>query len=357
MSLFLPCKRNKRTNYQINKIMQQSLTQNENVDIIDSSKFRYMIDQLSPTSKVQSINVEKESEEDPDQELDLETEQDLPEIDRIELSDHLNTFNIKSPLSGVSRAYYLNLKRSIDRREHMETVISNPIFSNIPVNRIESIDGSDPSFNLSDYIHFKKLNDDINISMKNVEYATTLSHVKAIHRFVLDVEKNKLSKNSVALIMEDDVSTEFVQYWPKSLFDLIKEGEKSGSLSKDWEVLQLSYSLFKKIPKGEPVGALFEPWVMHYCGAIAYLIRYPAAVRFMQFLIGTDDSDKNIYIKNKTINHQADLMFYEFLRTYTIIPPLFTYRDSNDSTIHSEHLNSHEISKEWTKRMWLEYFQ
>ena len=85
-------------------------------------------------------------------------------------------------------------------------------------------------------------------------------------------------------------------------------------------------------------------------GCTAYLIRYSAAKRFLQ---NVDSTGKFIYSPDFCKDYVADRFIYNCMKTYIVNPPLFTYRDNNDSTIHPEHLRFHENSKEHTKKLWL----
>lgn len=275
----------------------------------------------------------------------------------IKLSDHLQPTKLESPLDGIQRAYYLNMPTSTERKNHMNTVLKHTAFTaknGIPTFHIKAIDGRDPNFKVSDYFEFYS-GVQKNPRMMNSEYATTLSHIKAIHQFARDVEEYNLPYESIALIMEDDISMEFVDYWPKSVNQLIADAEYSGSLPSNWEVLQLSYCLFATVPSGKPA----EPWHMrkNFCGIIAYFIRYSAAVRLIEYLCkfsNPSDSYCKYYIGPEfPYYHHADRFLYSFFNTFTLNPPLFTYRDSNDSNIHPDHLDYHAKSKERTKRMWI----
>ena len=287
---------------------------------------------------------------------DGETPTTSKKLNLIRLSDHIAPTNIESPIDGIQAAYYINIDSSTERRLHMEAILSDPMFrkANCNVFRIPAIDGRDSRFRVEDHFVFYGGTQQ-NPRMMPTEYACTLSHIKAIHQFARDVEENNWDYDSMALIAEDDLSLEFVHFWPKSVRDLVNAAVECGSLPEDWEVLQLSYCLFAPVPSGKYA----EPWHIskNYCGTIAYLIRYPAAVRLVQYLCqfsNPSDPNQKYYIGGEhPYYHHSDRFLFSFFRTYTSNPPLMTYRDSNDSTIHMDHVDYHAKSKERTKRMWL----
>ena len=274
----------------------------------------------------------------------------------IQMSDHIQPSGVESPFDGVRAIYYLNMDSCVDRHIHMESILSDPIVkkSGCSVMRIPAVDGRDSRFSVSDHFGFYGGTQQ-NPRMMPTEYACTLSHIKAIHQFARDVEENNWDYDSVAIIAEDDLSLEFAPYWPKSIKDYIDAAVGAGSLSPDWEVLQLSYCLFATVP-ARPYA---ERWGMHknYCGTISYMIKYSAAVRLIEYLCrfsNPGDLNTKYFIGGEfPYYHHADRFLYSFFHTFSSNPPLMTYRDSNDSTVHPDHVNYHAKSKERTKRMWL----
>lgn len=254
---------------------------------------------------------------------------------KIHLTDHLSKVNLPSPLKGLSAIYYINMDRSTDRNTHMRKVFEDPIFQDIPVERVKGIDGKQE--NILNYLDFHMCS--MNPRMMDTEYGCTLSHFRAIHQFAM-------TDDPVGLIVEDDLSVEFVPFWKKSVEEVV------AGAPADWEVIQLSYILFDTLPSGG-----YDPWEMHknFCGTAAYLIRNEAAKRLIQYLCRNSSPVMPKYCLGPEIPyyHHADRFLYTFLKTYSYGPPLFTYRDNNDSIIHPDHVDFHSESKEKTKKLYL----
>ena len=122
----------------------------------------------------------------------------------IQLGDHIEKTHLSNPMEGVSNIYYLNMERSVDRKKHMEALFQDPIFRGIPIEQVPAIDGTKESIDDSlDFYQCVK-----NPRMMATEYGCTLSHFRAIHQFAM-------TDDPVALIVEDDLSTEFIPYWKK----------------------------------------------------------------------------------------------------------------------------------------------
>ena len=217
----------------------------------------------------------------------------------------------------------------------MEELFQDPMFIGIPIEQVPAIDGTKESIEDSlDFYQCMK-----NPRMMATEYGCTLSHFRAIHQFAM-------TDDPVALIVEDDLSTEFIPYWKKSMKQWI-DGAPS-----DWEVIQLSYILFDYYPSEE-----YETWEMqkNLCGTAAYLITNDAAKRLITYLcrFSSPAMPKYCIGSEHPLYHHADRFLYSFFRTYSTNRPPFTHRDSNDSMIHPDHVDFHAESKEKTKKLYL----
>jgi GR25 family glycosyltransferase involved in LPS biosynthesis len=265
--------------------------------------------------------------------IPIQTPTILPKY--IQLGDHLEPTHLSNPMEGVSNIYYVNMERSVDRRKHMEALFQDPIFRSIPIEAVPALDGTKES--IDDALDFYQCMK--NPRMMATEYGCTLSHFRAIHQFAM-------TDDPVALIVEDDLSTEFMPYWKKSMKQWIDGAPP------DWEVIQLSYILFEYLPSDE-----YERWEMHknLCGTAAYLITNDAAKRLITYLcrFSSPAMPKYCIGNEHPVYHHADRFLYKFFRTYSTNRPPFTYRDSNDSMIHPDHVDFHAESKEKTKRLYL----
>jgi GR25 family glycosyltransferase involved in LPS biosynthesis len=224
--------------------------------------------------------------------------------------------NIKY-MDGIDIIYWINLDRSIDRRNHMEKVFQDPVFQNIQIERMSAVDGKNPS------IVYPKLN--FMYKQKNdYEYACMLSHLETIRRF-------SRTNYEVALIMEDDITLEFKKYWRKSVREIMENAPP------DWEIIQLCYNtnnnpnLFKLYERNTRNKTV--------CAA-AYLIKNRAAKKIIN-----DIYNDGKYNLEHYIIHHADCYIFNKTVTYTYKYPYFIYKTNNDSLLHPEDLKSHERSK------------
>ena len=145
------------------------------------------------------------------------------------------------------------------------------------------------------------------------------------------------STHNIALILEDDVTLEFSQYWDKRITEIIDNAPN------DWEIIMLSYTVM-----GHDLIQLYTSNKHgNICCASAYLINKKGAQRLI----------KNIYKENKynlenNKLHTADNYIFASMNTYTYKFSYFTHPDNNDSTIHPSHIRFHNQSKKYAKNIW-----
>lgn len=240
---------------------------------------------------------------------------------------------LENPLQDIPRIYYINLTRSFERRKYMQDLLSHPRYAGIPIERIGGCDGEREPLEQS--IGFRDVLP--NPQMSRSEYGCTVAHFRAIHAFSLHC-----SDASYTLILEDDVSDEYVPLWTQTLREQIEHAPA------DWEVLQLSYIQWGYLPT-----EAYERTEMskNLCGTAAYVIRYTAAKRLIDYLCpggGGDTPATQLYTigPEYPLFHYADRFLYIFFTTYCLRMPPFTYRDANDSLIHPDHMELHRRSKQ-----------
>lgn len=122
------------------------------------------------------------------------------------------------------KKYYINLDRSIERKESIEKEFR--LYGIVNYERVSACDGKNMEKKKEGKfgdIKFKAPNDR-NTSMR--ELATTCSHIKAIKRAYDNGDE-------LAIIMEDDNKFTLMPYWDKGLKELINE------LPNDWEIFKL----------------------------------------------------------------------------------------------------------------------
>ena len=228
---------------------------------------------------------------------------------------------INKYVNGFDIIYWINLDRSKDRFNSMTNILSTFPVKNI---RVPAIDGK-KSTDDAIYSNYNLINNITQPHRTKIEYACLLSHLTAIKQF-------SESNYEIALIMEDDISMDFIKYWNKSIEDVIKNAPKN------WDIIMLSYIINKNIPD------LTETYTLnkngHIWSALSYLINKKTAVEFINSIY-----KNNKYNLNPLKKHTADDYLFSNLITYVYKYPFFIYPNDNDSTIHADHLNTHMISK------------
>lgn len=225
-------------------------------------------------------------------------------------------------MQGVDIVYWVNLDRSHERRELMETVFSDPVFENTPNQRFPAIDGK-----TVDVFSYFEPSEKETPRLNNVEYACLISHLEVIRTF-------SESDYAVALIMEDDMTLEFKDYWKKPINDIIEEAPT------DWEVIQLCYI-------GQPAVELYDAWRF---STGAYIINKKGAAKLMELKEKGTTYDLKQH-PNAPYLH-ADSFIFSYLKTYCYKYPMFIYKDDNDSLLHPTDIDSHKESKQRIVKMY-----
>jgi GR25 family glycosyltransferase involved in LPS biosynthesis len=225
-------------------------------------------------------------------------------------------------MNGFDVIYWINLDRSKDRYNNVVKILKNISIKNI---RIKAVDGK---FDSDDMI-YNRINT-IQKYRSKIEYACLLSHLDTIREF-------SKSSYKTALILEDDISMDFVKYWNKSIKDIINNAPK------DWEIIMLNYNSDGSI-KLNDLYTLNNGDI--WCAG-AYIINKNSAVKFINNIF--KDGKYTLDVNKK---HTADNYLFTNLKTYTYKYPYFTYPDNNDSTIHSENLQGHMNSKNRIIKIW-----
>jgi len=220
-------------------------------------------------------------------------------------------------INNIDKIYWINLEKSIDRKENMIKLLNHFSINNI---RINAIDGG-----IEEDINKKYFYSKSNIYPKynNKEYAILLSHLNTIETY----SKSKDIKYGVALICEDDLSLDFINYWNIDIKTIIDNAPD------DWEILMLGY-FSVNLNKVN----LYEKWNNEW-SAISYLVNFNKIQKINQ-----------LKINNKWICNENDLMvsdnyIFSKFNTYVYKYPYFTFPNDNSSTFHEDHLEYHKIYK------------
>jgi GR25 family glycosyltransferase involved in LPS biosynthesis len=126
----------------------------------------------------------------------------------------------------VEAVYYINMDKSVERRQLMQKVLKDEVFDSMDKHRITGVDGSRKD--ILPYLESNLKNIKITKTFTAKTYACLLSHLNALLEF-------SKSKYNIALILEDDLSLEYKKYWQEDLNTCVRNAPS------DWEILQLYY--------------------------------------------------------------------------------------------------------------------
>ena len=231
-------------------------------------------------------------------------------------------FETKDWLDGIDLIYWINLDRSVDRKEWMELLFQDPIFKNVTNKRIDAVDGKEPG------VIGSMLKTDRMSNASDSEYGCLLSHLKTINEFSKSALKN-------IIVFEDDITLDLKPYWKTDMKQIIDRAPP------DWDIIQLYYHsvdnthkfLEKDYTKNLADGTL--------SGTGAYIINKDAAKKLMDKIY-----ENGKYSLSENYHHSSDIYLYKELTSYVYKYPVFIYKTDNDSTIHGDHLNGHELNKQ-----------
>ena len=202
----------------------------------------------------------------------------------------------------IEAVYYISMNKSVERRKLLKNVLNDEVFDSMKKHRIEAIDGlrkdSVPYLNK----HLKNMQFDL---YNTKVYGCLLSHLNTLLEF-------SKSNYDIALIVEDDLSLEYKQYWQKSLNTCIQDAPA------DWEIIQVAYH--GKIPSH-----LYTPWNNHFCTA-AYIVNKKGIDKFLKH-----NYINKYFVLDTNIRNEADRYIFKLIKTYTYKYPFFTFTaiDSN----------------------------
>jgi len=206
--------------------------------------------------------------------------------------------------------YWINLDRRTDRRIYMEKILVNNKNNSF---RIKAIDYK------NNYEPYKIIK---NNKLNKGEHGCMMSHIKALNYFLETCE------DKYCFISEDDLSNEYLKYWQKKHFNILKYSE--------YEILQLqtTNNIYKNNYE------LMEPEKIFGSGTTFYRISRNIASKIL-----INHFDKNKKIINLS-NHKypvADVLIYQYAETYLI--PMFSYLNVEDSDTNKE--NNSNMSEYW----------
>lgn len=226
-------------------------------------------------------------------------------------------------LDGFGPVYVVNMERSSDRKQYIQDHFEKYGVSNYTF--IKAIDGSQEDV-------LELLNNTINESIiSKGETACTISHLKAIEQWLEE------SESEYAVIVEDDVSFETVDYWNftwKEFFD---------SVNQKYDILQLAiinnFIVNNRLHLREHLD-----W-----SAAAYLIKRPYAEKLIK---KHKINDKYTFSTTSRYDCLSEGAILGKSLCYSI--PLFTYSIDHGSALNPSHVDTIHTN---SKRQALEYWQ
>lgn len=232
----------------------------------------------------------------------------------------INNINNIKLINYIDEIYWINLETSKKRRNNMMKILNLFEISNT---RINAYDGNKEK-NINEKYFY--CNNNLYPKYSNKEYAILLSHLTAIETYISNININY----GYALILEDDLSLDFINYWNKDFKTIIYEAPN------DWDIIMLSYFSTNIYNEQDEY---YIKWNNHW-SALSYLINYK----------NIKNKILNFKIENKWKCEQNDLMvsdnyIFSKFNTYVYKYPYFTFPDDNDSTFHEDHLEYHRIYK------------
>ena len=223
-------------------------------------------------------------------------------------------------LDNFPQILWINLDRSIARREHMEKLLTD---YNLTHQRIQATDGKNDRRGLLELCR-------INPKLTLLENAVTCSHLRAVKYFLEETQEDRI------VIMEDDVSFEYLKYIP---FDW---SEVESCFPANYSIIQLASSKAKTIYPRK----IDQPRKLP-CAA-AYLISRNGA---QEIVSKCYDSQLNKFDLSKFSREYAvaDALIYNVKVAWSV--PIFTYQ-ANDSVVHPKFVDHHVKRKNLITRLW-----
>jgi GR25 family glycosyltransferase involved in LPS biosynthesis len=233
-------------------------------------------------------------------------------------------------LDGINNVLWINLEKSKYRRELIEKQFESFNIDNV---RIKGFDATNENRKL-------KLNvTNTNKRYHKGQYGALISHLMAIEYYLQNYDDDYM------IIMEDDVSFEFVELWNKSIKQVIEKAPN------DWEILQISHLLYKKeFQEFVSDVNLYKKWKWGYYGAAAYIISRDGAKKIIdKFKRG----NKYIVDHRCVLRINADYLIFNTVTTYSYHNCLFTYFILPSTIVNHDHkipkCNSYKLWKEFPR--------
>lgn len=204
---------------------------------------------------------------------------------------------VDSEFNNINK-FYINLDRSTERRDNMESQIKRLKIKNIE--RVPGIYGKD----LKDIENINIFGETLKNEFKTIglhsKLGCFLSHIKALKRAKeLDIE--------IALILEDDFIFDFSKKWKKPLKTIIDEAPS------DWEIINLS-NFFRGTVRSKDFYISYDD--REFASTMFYLINKKGINRIIERF-------STITYKNKKKHRPvSDMFLYQNTNSYSVRNPL-----------------------------------
>ena len=263
--------------------------------------------------------------------------------------------------------YLINLDRSPHRLLYMTQQLASSQLSSL-VNRVSAVDGKNIQIQktlpvmqipcniqyldtITGHSYYRKqiqmVANSANgthfpIQCSPYELGCTLSHWKAF-------EQIQQNKHPVALILEDDISFEYMSRWPCSLSTILSLAPK------DWTIIQLytnhrnhAHQLYESPELFHPVSSQL---INNYWGTGCYLITQQGIKNLLSQRIETPEGPTTYEIQNEIL---ADRLVYQQPGAYVFTFPLVVEHSfyTNDIVRPFSHTSVHEQMTTYTKMIY-----
>ena len=241
----------------------------------------------------------------------------IQEYENDKINNNLyNKFFVIDQYKGIDKIVWINLDKSIERKDNMENTMKK---INIPNERISAINGYD---DITKYYNIEQKD------MDDREKACTLSHFKAFANL-------KKSEGNYFLVCEDDVMLDIINLHNININQIIEEAPK------DFDIL-LIHSITRAMLPNTELYTKFKS-----ASTACYIIT-KNGVDKLNKVINYDEDTDTFEFKNNNKLDIADKYIYKFVNTYEYKYNLVTtkYTKSTIKNLNISSSNKHNINKD-----------
>lgn len=217
------------------------------------------------------------------------------------------------------KKYYINLDRSVERRNYIEEQVERLGIKNIE--RVPGVDGKKLDNSKKGNIDEFKVDIKWPGKLRKGETGCLLSHIRAIKKF-------SESEDEYAIIMEDDIILDMAKSWSFSFLNFLKEVRCRPEI----DIINLA-SYGHETPKKDFI--FLERKDTKYHRTLAYLITRKGSEKLLDSV-----NDNNVSME---VDPRSDHYLYKFLDSRLLQPDLFIPCSNFDSQIRTfDYFNQHK---------------